>query len=77
MFTVAGTKSEECPVSFVTERSNELVQIYQRQQILKNAGATFDGDEMPIPLVEAMIVLAQETGAYEVMARENEERESR
>ena len=61
-FTVPDTEIPECPVSFVTPRSRELVQIFNRAQYSQGAGASMFGPDLskwPIWAVDAQVVLEQ------------------
>lgn len=67
-FSIYGCRAQECPRStleHVDPQAANLVQIYIRTKNLKELGAqTLTGNE-PIPLVDALLVLAQEESKYE------------
>jgi hypothetical protein len=71
---VSEIRSNECPVSCITKRSNELVQIFHRSRVLQDSGvASFKADDMSIPLADAFVVISGEQARYENAARDYDE----
>jgi hypothetical protein len=65
----------ECPVSYITSTSQELVQLYARSKILSDAGVTSKAEDIPIVLADAFVILSGEAARYESHMREAEERD--
>jgi hypothetical protein len=55
----------ECPVSLISQRSIELVQIVGTIRSVKSSGVTLDLLDMPGHLVDAVRIIERETAAVE------------
>jgi len=69
-------RESECPVSAITQKSFELVQLVDTlERTLKVTGSTLGADEMPGFLLDAIRICHQEEQAVEVAEREAEIRQ--
>jgi hypothetical protein len=64
-YEVESPRMAECPVSAITQRSIELVQVVTTMISAKSAGATVDLERMPGYVVDAIRVIEREKAAQE------------
>ncbi len=61
LYTIAGVQVNECPVSVITPKSRDLIQLFSRLQSLKELGvSTYAEGDIPIPLADAFVILSNE-----------------
>jgi len=61
-WSIPGVRESECPVSLITQKSFELVEIVnQMQGAFKSTGSTVGADEMPGYLLDAVRVCQSES----------------
>lgn len=62
-FNANGTATNECPVSLITAKSEELIQVFAKSKALASFGATPYGNNLakwPAKMVEAFVILEEE-----------------
>jgi hypothetical protein len=60
VYTVPGVETAECPVSLITGRSRELIQIVIRaRQLQRSGGSLFAAGEWPVEIVDAVCAVEQ------------------
>jgi len=76
-FTVEDTRSYECPVSCVAQRSADLVYVITGMEKLKDyAGVTASLGELPGAMADAIRLISNEANAIDGARAEAQERHS-
>lgn len=60
LVTIQGTSSSECPVSYITGFSKEVLRISYRASNIEHIQILGDGSELPSKFVDALEVIAME-----------------
>jgi hypothetical protein len=79
-FTIFEASTGECPISLITDESQELLELYHKSKVMREFGvAPFGGDmnKWPARLVDAFMVIRQEEMKVENLMRDVTQSERR